>query len=1100
TANKVTVSGVSLTGITGSQNSAISDYVLAATSVDVAATITAKSVTLSASKTYDGTTSLTGAVTLGTGIAGETLTYSGATANDAHVATVNKYINALTLADATDLSGGLASNYQLPTLNAANAAVTISTKALTSTASIGGTLSKVYDGTTSATAASVSGSVSGAVSGDTLSLDTSGVTLAYNSAHVVGANSISASGNAGYIISSTVGSLSSDYSFSAPTIADATASITEATLTLSLTNTGVSKTYDGTLDAPVGFTPSWGFSGLVTGDTAASVTSTGAAYNSKDVATANKVTVSGVSLTGISGNQNSAISDYVLAATSVDVAATITAKSLTVSGLAAANKTYDGTTDVNVTNWGSVSAGIGSETLVLDHGGAAFADANANTGKTVTASGYTLANGSNGGQAGNYTLSATSATTTADIAKAMLTVTANDDAKFVLAIDNPAYNGVSYSGFVHGESSTVLTGVVGLSRSNASIHSAGNYNGVLVPDTSGLTANNYNFQTQNGNYTVVGSGQMLVRVNNTSSTYGSASNYSVTGAEYYNGSSVVMLSAIVDNGNGNFTINDGVGGSATFTLTPINANLSGAGKTAVGAYQLGASGVSTLNATNFGNTVTVVGTETVTAKAVSASASGVSKVYDGTTSMTGVSIDLANLEINDTVTVSGSGAFGSKNAGNGNVGYTISGITLGGNDGGNYYLTGGSSFSGSNGTILQRSLTGASISGVTTTYGTAASAGSVSFDNIVSGDTVVSTASIDSAAYSTSNNLKAGSYTQTASALSGADAANYDFAGFTSTANYTVAKLALTGAAINSVSTTYGTAASTGSVSFSNIISGDTVVSTASIDSAAYSTSNNLKAGSYTQTASALSGADAANYDFAGFTSAANYIVGMLAITATPSNLTKVYDSTTAMPGVVLGLNGLVVNDGVTAAGTGSFATHHVGSGLGYSITGVALSGADAANYSLSSTSLTGNNGEITQAPLTISGITASDKVYNADTAATVSTAGAVYGGLFSGDNVTVAATGVFGDQNVGTNKVVTLSSSYTGSNVGDYAITDQTSTMADITSARPSTEVSNAQTAAIQLVASIQLPTYAQPQSVAISPTIAITQVTSSDAQGVTD
>ncbi|MDD4913399.1 MAG: YDG domain-containing protein, partial [Sideroxydans sp.] len=1013
--------------------------------------------------------------------------------------------------------------------------------------------------------------------------------------------------------------------------------------------------------------------------------------------TANKVTVSGVSLTGITGSQNSAISDYVLAATSVDVAATITAKSLTVSGLAAANKTYDGTTDVNVTNWGSISTGVGTETLTLNHGTAAFGSANAGS-QTVTASSYSLADGSGGGVTSNYQLSSTSATTTATINKALLTVVANNDAKFVTQTDNTGnvlglatgYSGVSYSGFVNGETNTVLGGAVTVSRDVASSNTAGSHVGVLIPDASGLTATNYSFQTQNGDYTIVGSNQMLVRVSNASATttYGSASSYTINQVSYWDPNANAGAGAEVrlDNGSvsgssvsvgvGNLaTINDGVGGSATFTLTPINANLSGAGKTAVGAYQLGASGVSTLNATNFGNTVTVVGTETVTAKAVTASASGVSKVYDGTTSMTGVSIDLATLEINDAVTVSGSGAFGSKNAGNGNVGYTISGITLSGNDRGNYYLTGGSSFSGSNGTILQRSLTGASISGVSTTYGTAASAGSVSFDNIVSGDAVVSTASIDSAAYSTSNNLKAGSYTQTASALSGADAANYDFAGFTSTANYTVAKLALTGAAISGVSTTYGTAASAGSVSFDNIVSGDTVVSTASIDSAAYSasnnlkagsytqtasalsgadaanydfagftstanytvaklaltgaaisgvtttygtpaavgavsfgniisgdtvvstssidsaaysTSNNLKAGSYTQTASALSGADAANYDFAGFTSAANYNVGMLAITATPSNITKVYDSTTAMPGVVLGLNGLVVNDGVTAAGTGSFATHHVGSGLGYSITGVALSGADAANYSLSSTSLNGNNGEITQAPLTISGITASDKVYNADTAATVSTAGAVYGGLFSGDNVTVAATGVFGDQNVGTNKVVTLSSSYTGSNVGDYAITDQTSTTADITPAsltvigttvankvydgataatltggtlsgtvytgddvtlgtqagafvssavgvgiavtaadvlsgtsasnytliQPAglaaditqgntslpAYLTNAQTAAIQLVASIQLPTYAQPQSVAISPTIAITQVTSSDAQGVTD
>ena len=87
-------------------------------------------------------------------------------------------------------------------------------------------------------------------------------------------------------------------------------------------------------------------------------------------------------------------------------------------------------------------------------------------------------------------------------------------------------------------------------------------------------------------------------------------------------------------------------------------------------------------------------------------------------------------------------------------------------------------------------------------------------------------ASIVSPTYSTSGNLNAGSYTQTASAITGADAANYSFAGFTSAANYTINKLALTGAAIAAVNTTYGTPAATGAVSFGNIIGADIVTST----------------------------------------------------------------------------------------------------------------------------------------------------------------------------------------------------------------------------------------------------------------------------------
>ena len=52
----------------------------------------------------------------------------------------NKYIDAITLVDAVDGTGGLASNYQLPSLNAINAPVTISGK------TVGLSASRIYDG------------------------------------------------------------------------------------------------------------------------------------------------------------------------------------------------------------------------------------------------------------------------------------------------------------------------------------------------------------------------------------------------------------------------------------------------------------------------------------------------------------------------------------------------------------------------------------------------------------------------------------------------------------------------------------------------------------------------------------------------------------------------------------------------------------------------------------------------------------------------------------------------------------------------------------------------------------------------------------------
>ena len=95
---------------------------------------------------------------------------------------------------------------------------------------------------------------------------------------------------------------------------------------------------------------------------------------------------------------------------------------------------------------------------------------------------------------------------------------------------------------------------------------------------------------------------------------------------------------------------------------------------------------------------------------------------------------------------------------------------------------------------------------------------------------------------------------------------------------------------------------------------------------------------------------------------------------------------------------------------------------------------------------------------MTISGITAANKVYDGNATATVSTAGVTNtvlqaGGLVAGDIITVASSGNFrnagntaNDKNVGTAKIVALANTYTGADTGNYTITDQLTTTADIT------------------------------------------------------
>ena len=92
-------------------------------------------------------------------------------------------------------------------------------------------------------------------------------------------------------------------------------------------------------------------------------------------------------------------------------------KTLTATA-SASNKVYDGTTTATTTL--TFSGLIGSETLGQTVG-STFSDKNVDTGKTVTVNSITLADGTNGGLASNYTISS-GQTTTADITAKALTV------------------------------------------------------------------------------------------------------------------------------------------------------------------------------------------------------------------------------------------------------------------------------------------------------------------------------------------------------------------------------------------------------------------------------------------------------------------------------------------------------------------------------------------------------------------------------------------------------------------------------------------------------------------------------------------------------
>ena len=80
-----------------------------------------------------------------------------------------------------------------------------------------------------------------------------------------------------------------------------------------------------------------------------------------------------------------------------------------------------------------------------------------------------------------------------------------------------------------------------------------------------------------------------------------------------------------------------------------------------------------------------------------------------------------------------------------------------------------------------------------------------------------------------------------------------------------------------------------------------------------------------------------------------------------------------------------------------------------------------------------------------MSGITASSKTYDGSTSATLDPSLVVYSGLVPGDTFNGSYTGVFSDANVASGKTVTITPSYSGADVNNYTVTDQSSTTADI-------------------------------------------------------
>jgi hypothetical protein len=287
-------------------------------------------------------------------------------------------------------------------------------------------------------------------------------------------------------------------------------------------------------------------------------------------------------------------------------------------------------------------------------------------------------------------------------------------------------------------------------------------------------------------------------------------------------------------------------------------------------------------------------------------------------------------------------------------------------------------------------------------------------------------------------------------AINGANASSYVFVQPVDvTVNITAVALTVTG--ITASNKTYDglltATLSTGSAALSGVISSDTVTLSVASAVGAFATAAVANGKTVQVSGLTISGADAGNYTLTQPTTTANVTVKTLTVTGIYADKVyadKVYDGTTTATFNTLdaALVGVTTGDVVTlSVGSiaGSFGSAAAGFNKTITVSGLAIGGAQAGNYSLTQPTVVA---AIRHAPLTVSGVVGIDKILGAGTpgisALDVSAAALV--GVVGGDTVTLGTTGAYGKiltPVIGNNRPVqVMGMSVTGSSAANYILT----------------------------------------------------------------
>ncbi|MGK0247589.1 MAG: hypothetical protein ACI910_000313, partial [Oleispira sp.] len=426
----VNVTGIELVGNGADGAGNVNNYHLEAQPTVAAANITKQVLTAkiaAQNKVYDGETNAIAEFTVVDGLVGnETVTATGvATFNTKDVTTAN-VVKAESIELADGENGWLASNYSLvlddvQTDNAEITARGVTIKGMAAN-------NKTYDGNTNATLKG--GFLQGVIEGEAITFTGQSGTFADKNA----ANGIAVSANIS--LEGTGSVLASNYSLTQPTLA--VANITKKAVTIKGMAAN-NKTYDGNTNA----TLKGGFlQGVIDGEELTFTRGSGT-FEYKNAA--NGIAVSADNAT-LQGTGSVLATNYSLTQPTVAVA-NITQKAVTITGMAAINKTYDGNAQASLTG-GLLNTGIEGEALTFTGQSGTFADKNAANGIAVTVANTTLVNGS--GLASNYSLTQPTAAA-ANITPKALAITG-------MAAINKTYDGSTVAWLTGGLLNTGIEG------------------------------------------------------------------------------------------------------------------------------------------------------------------------------------------------------------------------------------------------------------------------------------------------------------------------------------------------------------------------------------------------------------------------------------------------------------------------------------------------------------------------------------------------------------------------------------------------------------------------------------------------------------------